>query len=397
MRKSLAIAWTQFRITMKSKAALGTMFAMPLAFIIIFGLMLGGQESGSPSTPRGKTYPLAVIDEDGSLAAALLIESLRQEPSLMITPGSRSGLDKQMADLDVLGGVAIPRGFGERVAAGKAAELELILHRGANLEHGIGPTLQRLTNQLTTDYNLAVQHAGSADAAKVRESMSRIAAERARLGAAVATEQVVAPAVSIEGSDYSALNHSALGYTVMSVMMAILLMAGVVLYERQHGTWGRLLTTPTGRFPLLLGYLLSFFFTGMIQFAILVAGTSLLFRIEWGPLLPLFTVGAAMVLAAAGIGLFFAGLVRTYEQQQTIGVVFVVASSMLGGLFWPMDLMSPAMQRIGHLTPQAWAMEALNEVALRGASWANLAWPLGVLLSLAIIFAGAGLLRVRYE
>lgn len=393
MRKSLAIAWTQFRITMKSKAALATMFAMPIALILIFGLMLGG---GSSSAPKSKVYPVALINEDESLPATLLVEALRQEAGLAVKPGTRAGLNKQIADAAVVAGFIIPRGFGEAVAAGRQAEPELILASGANLGLGLRPIFERAAGQVAADYTLALKLAGSADEAKVRAAMSRIATERAQRGAGVRAEPVVRPAAEAAGG-YNALDHAALGYTVMSVMMAILMMAGAILYERQHSTWGRLLTTPTDRVTLMAGYVLSFFFTGMVQFTVLVFGTQWLFHIQWGPLLPLFTVGAAMVLAAAGIGLFFAGIVRSYEQQQTIGVVFVIATSMLGGLFWPMEFMSPTMQRIGYLTPQAWAMQALNEVALRGGAWANLAWPLTVLLALAVLFATAGLLRVRFE
>jgi ABC-2 type transport system permease protein len=143
--------------------------------------------------------------------------------------------------------------------------------------------------------------------------------------------------------------------------------------------------------------MLSFFVTGMFQFTVLVLGTRLLFHIQWGPLLPLFAVGAATVLASAGMGLFLAGLVRTFEQQMAIGVIFVIATSMLGGLFWPLEILSPTMQRIGHLTPQAWAMEGLTEVALRGGTWAGLALPLAVLLGLALVFSAVGVRRVRYE
>lgn len=398
MRKSLAIALAQFRMTLKSKAYLATMFGMPLAFIIIFGLLLGGGgSSGGTSAPQGQVYPLAVIDEDQSLASTLLIEALEGEPNLYLRPARRTELDRLIADYKAFAGFVIPRGFGEAVSAGKAIDLEMITHRASNQEWGIQPILQRNVIGLAGDFHLALKVAGSTDEARIRKALAQIADERAGRGVTVAVEPVLRPAAQEEGYQYNPLNHSALGYTVMSVMMAILMMAGVILYERQHGTWGRLLTTPTDRISLLAGYILSFFVTGLFQFAVLVFGTQLLFHIHWGPLLPLFVVGAAMVLAAAGIGLFFAGIVRTYEQQQTLGVVFIIATSMLGGLFYPIEYMGATMQRIGHLTPQAWAMEALTEVSLRGGEWANLAWPLTVLISLAVIFSTAGLLRIRCE
>ncbi|MFZ5814308.1 MAG: ABC transporter permease [Bacillota bacterium] len=400
MRKSLAVALTQFRIAIRSKGNLASMFLLPLVLTVIFGLMVGGGgESEQPATPRGRVYPVAIIDEDRSLAATLLIEALAQEPSLAVRTASREELAKLIADLKVVAGFAIPPGFEEAVAEGRKVELELITHRGSNLEWGIRPILQRRVTQLAADLHLARRLAGSAAEPEVRAALERIGLERERRAVTVAREIPARPVLASNdsGGGYNALNQSALGFTVMSVMMSILMMAGAFLYERQHGTWGRLLTTPTERAGLLAGYLLSFFLTGLFQFTMLVFGTRLLFRVEWGPLLPLFTVGAAMVLAAAGIGLFLAGIVRTFEQQQTVGAIFIIATSMLGGLFWPLDLLSPTMQRIGYMTPQAWAMKALQEVALRGADWAHLSLPLLVLGALAAIFTTAGLLRIRFE
>ncbi|HYG58133.1 MAG TPA: ABC transporter permease [Symbiobacteriaceae bacterium] len=400
MRKLLAVATIQFRMTLKSKAALAAMFGMPLALIIIFGVLLGSALDGGSDTaptPSARIYPIAVIDEDQSLASTLLAESLGREVTLKVRPARRSEVAKLIADAKVSAGFAIPRGFATAVAAGQAPTLELIPAPGSNLDMGISPILQRAADQLAGDYSLALRLAGSTDPAQVRAAMTRVADERTRRGAVVAAEPLVRQAAGQQAVSGGTLNHAALGYTVMSVMMSILMMAGVFLNERQHGTWGRLLTTPTNRTSLLAGYMLSFFVTGIFQFSVLVLGTRLLFGIAWGPLLPLFAVGAALVAASAGLGLFLAGLVRTFEQQTAIGVIFVVATSMLGGLFWPLDILSPTMQRIGHLTPQAWAMEGLTEVALRGGSWAGLVLPLTVLLGLAVVFSAIGVRRVRYE
>lgn len=392
MRRVLAIVLTQLRLTAKSKGALATMFGMPLGLIVIFGLLIGG---GS-GTPRAQIYPVAVVDEDQSLASTLLIESLQAEESLAIRTTTPAEVDRLIANARVAASLVIPHGFATAMDEDRSIDLELTTLRSSNLGQGINPILRRSLRQFDADYRLARQMAGATGSeASIRSALEKISTERAIRGAELAQREVAAP--TAEGPTFSALTWSGLSFTVMSVMMSILLMAGTILYERQHGTWGRLLTTPTSRLTLLIGYLLSYFITGMLQFLLLVVGTRLLFGLQWGPWLPLLAVGAATVLAAAGVGLMLAGLVRTYEQQQTVGVVLVIATSMLGGLFWPLEIMSPTMQRIGHLTPQAWAMQGLTEVALRGGQWANLVWPLTVLLSLAAIFTTAGLLRVRYE
>jgi len=175
----------------------------------------------------------------------------------------------------------------------RAPKLELVTGRGSNMGMGIEPVLQRHANQLAGDFFLALKLTGSTDEEKVRAALTRIAGERAAKGVVVAAQPLTKQAAEKRAESGSMLNHAALGYTIMSVMMSILMMAGAFLYERQHGTWGWLLTSPTHRFSLMAGFILSFFVTGMFQFAVLVVGTRLLFQVHWGPLLPLFAGGAA--------------------------------------------------------------------------------------------------------
>ena len=40
----------------------------------------------------------------------------------------------------------------------------------------------------------------------------------------------------------------------------------------------------------------------------------------------------------------------------------------------PLSVVGPLMSRIGHLTPQAWAMDAWNQIINDGAGLAGIAW-----------------------
>ena len=54
---------------------------------------------------------------------------------------------------------------------------------------------------------------------------------------------------------------------------------------------------------------------------------------------------------------------------------------------WPLSVVGPTMQRIGHVTPQAWAMDAWNLIINDGASVAGVAVQLGVLAAFAAALA----------
>jgi ABC-2 type transport system permease protein len=395
MRQAFTLALLHVKLTFKSKASLISMFALPLLLTLIFGLMLQG--TGTGQTSNAAVFPVAVVDRDSSFASRALVEALGQERSVSLQAVTQEQMDKRFADQQIVVGIVIPRGFAEGLKAGTSPEVTLVTTPGGNVYTGVAPTIRRAIAQVSQDYRLALQAAGAAaDAAQIEATYGQVAADRKAVGSTTVVQPVAKTESGIVQKD-SPLGIAAVGFTVTFVMMLVFMMGGVILQERQRGTWGRLLVTPASRLSLLGGYVLSFFLTGMAQFAILVAATRLLFGVSWGPVLPLTAMAAATVLCGGAMGLFLAGLVRTYEQQMTAGILFINATSMLGGVYWDLSFVSKTMQRIGYLTPQAWAIDGFREVMLRGAQWANLVLPLAVLLGIALVFMTAGLLRVRYE
>lgn len=397
MRQVWRIARLHLKRAFTTKANLFMMFLLPLLLTFIFGLMLAGQSSPDGSSVR--SYPIAVIDQDNTFASRELVKALTGEAALKVRAvSSADEVKKLFADRKIDSAVVIPAGFQASLAGGTAPDVQLVTAPGGNVYVGVGPIVRREASRLGQDYLLALKASGAkAGDAAAEEAYAKVAAERAKLNTTLKLEQA-SRAEAPAGVDTGALLGTVtVGFTVTFVMMMVFMQCGVILQERQAGTWGRLLTTPTPRGVILSGYLLSFFLTGMAQFAILVAATRLLFGIQWGPLLPLGVMAAATVLAAGGMGLFLAGIIRTQEQQVTVGVLFINATSMLGGVYWDLSMVSPAMQRIGYLTPQAWAIDGFREVMLRGGAWSGLMWPLVVLLGITAVFLTAGVLRVRYE
>lgn len=396
MRRMLSIALLHLRTTFRSKGVLISMFALPLALTLIFGVLVGG---GGSSTPGARAYPLAVVDLDQSFASRQLVALLEQEPDLTVRLTTEAGMNKLFADHKIDAGLVIPPSFGADLAAGAAPETRLVSTPGSNIHLGAAPIVSRQLSRLGQDLQLALRSlpaSEQSDAARMEAAYAQVASDRSKAAVTVTIHEVARPAAPAK-SGMTPANYASVGFTVTFVMMQCFMMCGVILGERKQGTWGRLLTTPNSRLTIMGGYLLSFFLTGMLQFAILVGATRLLFQVSWGPLLPLFAMGAGTVLSASGMGLFLAGLVKTYEQQASIGVLFINATAILGGAYWDLSMVSATMRRIGYLTPQAWAIDGFTEIMLRGGSWSAIALPLAVLIGIAVIFMSVGLFRVRYE
>jgi ABC-2 type transport system permease protein len=125
--------------------------------------------------------------------------------------------------------------------------------------------------------------------------------------------------------------------------------------------------------------------------------SSLLFGIRWGDGIGIFVLVSSMILTVVGLGLCIAGFVKTVEQQNALGTIVVVSTCMLGGVYWPLDIVPDAMRKLGQLVPQYWAINGFTELVVRGGTLMEIRMPVMVLLGFAVLFLYVGIKRVRFE
>lgn len=64
-----------------------------------------------------------------------------------------------------------------------------------------------------------------------------------------------------------------------------------------------------------------------------------------------------------------------------------IGFGMLGGCMWPLEIVPESMQRLGHIFPHAWAMDAWIELIGRGGGFGDILTELAVLAGfIAVLF-----------
>ncbi|QXG62183.1 linearmycin resistance permease LnrN, partial [Bacillus spizizenii] len=172
----------------------------------------------------------------------------------------------------------------------------------------------------------------------------------------------------------------AAGFSILFVMLTMMGAAGTILEARKNGVWSRLLTASVSRMEIGAGYVLSFFVIGWIQFGILLLASHWLFGINWGNPAAVIVLVSFFLLTVVGIGLVIAANVRTPEQQLAFGNLFVIATCMVSGMYWPIDIEPKFMQSIAEFLPQKWAMSGLTEIMANGAHVTDILGICGILL-----------------
>lgn len=191
------------------------------------------------------------------------------------------------------------------------------------------------------------------------------------------------------------------GFSIMFVLLAVIFGTSMSLHdERDWGTLPRLLVAPAGFTWMLLGKLGARFVLGVLQMLALFAWGHWMFRVSLGSSPAAFLLlTAAVVFTTVATGLVVAGLARTREQTQPLGLAAVMFLSALGGLWWPKSIEPQWLRDISPVAYTTWAMRGMNDLVLRDRGlesiWGSVT-PL-VLYGLVALVIGLKLFRSRHS
>lgn len=412
LRKALLIGLKDLRVAARDRAALLLMLAAP--FILTLGLGLVSGSFGGGGNSGIQQIPVAVVNEDGGRLGRALVDAFSSEALdglLAPAPAEDAAAARAAVEADeVAAAVIIPAGFTESVipAAGGAladpVAVELYANPARPISSGV---VAAVVEQFLGEVEAATV-AGRLAVSRLLESGLLDPAEVATVGqeigeqAAAGGEELVAVAVETVGGDEEeepAFNPLA----ILAPAMAIFFLMYTVTYggrslleERAQWTLQRLLTTPTASASVLAGKVIGIVLTGVAQLLILIFGTTLLFGLEWGAPLALVVLIVATVLGASGWGLLLAAVARTPFQVSNVGTAMMLLFGILGGSFIPAAAFPTLLQQFRLITPNAWALDAMEQLAL-GAGLAEIRGSLLALLLMALLLgaAAAALFRRR--
>lgn len=188
------------------------------------------------------------------------------------------------------------------------------------------------------------------------------------------------------------------GYTIYGIFWIVSLLASSVLQEKREGTFRRLLTAPLDRTVMLIGKLVPYYIINLIQLLLMIGVSSLLFGMNLGySFSGLVAVSLAAAATSTGLGIMVAALARTEAQVGGLTVLLLLSLSALGGCFIPRFVMPSWLRVVGLVTPHAWALDAYQDLLVRGYNFSEVLPKIGVLGAFAVIFFGIGVWRFRFE
>ena len=405
----LRISWLALA---RDRWALALSFLVPVAFFSILAFIFGG--AGRETLPAVR---VAVVDEDRSTESALLVRALEHEPGLAVlrlgvggTPATPEDALQAVRHGDIPAAVVIPAGFGERFARFPADTLtvEVLSDRAADpvAHHVVSGLLQRALVLAAPDRlvrGLAdwVEDEAGPLAPAQRELVDEIARSVAKgdgeaaVRSATPFRVVVTDVQAASGREgRNAVSYYAAAIGVMFLLFTMTTAMRGLITEQETGTLERLRGTELTMGALLAARWLFATVLGCVQLAVMFLWGWAVFGVDLfggGHLPGVVVMTIASAATAATFGCVLGAACRTQVQLQGFATVVILLMSALGGSMVPRYLMPDAMQRVGLVTFNAWAVRGYEKVLWHDAPLAAL-WPeLAVLGSMT----AAGLMLAR--
>lgn len=376
IKKALAIAFNSLKVTFRDKGNLIWLIIMPIVWTTLLGTM---------STPGGgdEKIPVGFLNSDRGIYGEVFEEILKKEESIKIVAMADDDEDKMrnlVKDAKLSVGLIIPGDFSEKLKVREQVVIE-ILKSERNSSYFLEELIEKTAERISIDAlaaNFTVEKI-SERRMVLEEEILEDEKERMWEEAFVKADAFFEPAPAI-GIEYVVLSvekreenipigveASSPGFAVMFVMMGVCFAGVAMVQERHNKTLARLLTTPTEKFFIISGKMLGFFLVGFIQFMILILFGQLVLKVNWGNLpLGVLMLVVSYVLSVTGLGTLLSVVVRTSAQAGAFAVLISMVTSMLGGAWWPIEIVPRFMQNIARFTPQYWAINGFNKIITRG-------------------------------
>lgn len=392
MNVALSIVKRFLKETFRSRSTVIYMIVMPIVFTFLFGVV--------PNYSSSDVTPIGIVDLDHTVISQAYQSALVKDKDYQVKNLAQGGVTTAIRNNKVAMVVTLPQGLEESLLDEKSPTIEVVQAPSiANQMKGNSNYLEDLKSELS-HLTIAGQ-VGLRDEA-AHSSETSVQAFVSGMNHAKEIKPVLTSDGRLygEGGEQQVLpqaERAIVGFGCMFIFFTVFGLAGNLFTERKQGTWSRYKAAPVNRGGVIVGYSLSFFLLGWFQYIIMYLSG----RFVFGITLPmdgwLVLTISLYILAVCGLALCTVGLVKSREQHMAVGSTVTVATCMIGGAYWPIDIEPTWMQHVAWFVPQNWALQAVKTIALGSPSVGDLLWPILALLGFTVVFLSAGMVQLRYS
>lgn len=406
MKKILATIIKEWILTRRDVAGFMLLFLMPAILIVVMAMI---QDAPFKDYQELK-FDLLVADHDNGSIAQSIRKGLKESGSFRVTdsidgqPLTEVQLKELLQDGDFKVGIVIPKGAtAEMVNAANIVANSISEKIGMGSMPSRNPRsnfyirmyfdpVSKPTFRMSVGFALdklitaASSHVLVERLSKMGGSMAdSLAADSLRMATAATPPpdfEKVFKGIGIreeklsnkvEHSKYmNSVQHNVPAWAIFGMFFIVIPICSHLIREREEGSALRIELIPHARRMVALGKIFFYTMVCTVQFILmfcvgifllpLLGLPSLYLGLNAWVLLPM---AIAIAVAATSYGYFIGVVFKTANQAMPFGAISVVMLSALGGIWVPVDIFSPLLQKIAMISPLYWGLDGINQVTLR--------------------------------
>lgn len=373
MRRLVAIARKETLHLLRDPRSLAAALALPVALLVLYGYAVDYDLH---------RLTFAAVDDDHSPASRRLLTGLDAIDSfeflgLLDRAEQADGLFERRLAMAV---VVVPRGFQDALQSGRSAPVQVLVD-------GSDGNTAAMTLAYVTG---AVREVGRRLVAR-ETAAGGIPRSLTRPGLEVRTRVFYNPELKSKQFLIPGL------VAIILTLLASLLTSGVVVRERERGTFELLAASPIAPSELIVGKLLPYLALAAFDVLLTVGlGWALFGVVPQGSLTLLFALSTLFVAAALSLGLFFSCVARTQQLAMLLSFVgTMVPTMLLSGFAFPIRNMPVVLQKLSQVFPATHYIVIARGIILKGSGLRLLGREAALLGVLAVLLVALAVSRFR--
>lgn len=374
MRELLVFIKYNFKRFFRKKSNILSYLVVPIAISVF--LVSQGNGAGSGRLKIG------IENKDGGKLSQNLIDNLKTEEKISVITVKAEDIKKDIIKENIDLAITIPEDFTEAMYKGEDSKIELITLKGEETTAFIGSSINLYINNLKDIYKASKGN---------REVFNKIYSNYKANGFKFEKE------ILKDESNAKKASATLLGFFLMFMFICSSATSRFILKDKIDKTYHRICMTKVDRKKYILGNILSNFFILMIQSTLgfLIIQKGLKFNTQ-AYFIDILIVLWSFALCSVSLSMVIITFAKSTNSVTVLNSLIVTPTCMLGGCFWPRELMGDTLKKISNFIPQTWAVDALNK-AIEGESIKTFYINILILIGFSAIFFLLALYKSNLE
>lgn len=359
-----AIFYKEVRHMRRDPMAVLFAFVLPVLQMIILGAAIDTNIRQVRTAVFDASGSSMMTEVSGSSASRAFVDRLRNSDTFRVYKyvHSEAALNDEMISGRASVGVKIPIDFDRNLLKGNQAQVLVIVDG--------------------SDSNVAGQAVNVSGSIGLDESLRRMLSSGQQNPIEVRPKMMFNPASRSPNFLLPGL------MSVLLIMVTVMLTAFSIVREKERGTIEQLFVTPVRPLGLMLGKIMPYFVTGIVEFTIFIVFMRFAFQIPiHGNVFVLAALTTGYLFVNLAIGMLISSKANSQAEALQLCLVVMLLSIFLSGFMFPRETMPRWAFFISHFVPATYMIQIARGVILRGAGLEQL-WLNGL-----VLFAmGSGLL-----